>query len=216
MSNRRALLFKEQGDAPQNLFIGGVGGVITDATILEPYLNDLDASSYSGTITNFTIDGSLNIACTVDLDYQLESLGFYLSPVQSLITYFNDSDGLCKEVSAQSFRACTNFTSFDLLSAITVGQRGFQQTACTDYILTGATQIDNFTFNGCASTEVIDIRNATTLSSDPTVVNNVFINIKLGCTIYANIIMETINGGGVHADLAYARDTRGATLVFIS
>ena len=202
--------YRYVSDATQNLFIGGVGGVITDATILETYF---ETGSYLGTITNFTIDGSLNIACTVDSDIRLILSAFQND---STLTYFNDTDGWVKNTLSSAFRSTANFTSFDLLGLTIVDTRDFQQSNCTDYILTGATEVGNFAFLGITTVNVIDIRNCTTLSSSVSSTNNVFFNIKLGCTIYANIIMETINGGDVHADLAYARDVRSATLIFIS
>lgn len=101
-----------------NTLVGGVGATITNETLLAEKLLDVSA----GDISNFSIDGSNNISCTINIPYSINASAF-LSDTS--ITYFHDIDGHCTSVGISGFDSATNLTTVTLSSATVLSAQSF-------------------------------------------------------------------------------------------
>ena len=204
-----------------NVFIGGVSSVINTATLLAEKLEYYPSglAFYETDIHNFEIVGS-DIKCAIVVDYKTRGLTYAFGNGQSttnLITSFIDNGNYCKDIGESTFRNCINFTNFIAKGIVN---------------LTGS-----YIFRGCTSLNMlIEFPNCISISNAPfysdnnepfslylpycltygtTVLDNsVFYLYKLSNNIYANLTMQTINGGAEEGDLAYAR-ARGVNISYI-
>ena len=215
------------GDA--NTFIGGVSGVINTPALLAAKLSNypsgiaLDVSKIFG----FTIVGS-DIECYIGVDYQIKFNAFSggAGVIQAL-TYYSDVGKFCKKIFNSAFNNQTTLTYVNLEALTSLPAQLFRSSGLTlayfPEVLTlssGATT-SNFHFFGCASINSIYLPKCTVYGtnssnvSQPTVDNQCFTNIKLNCAITVPTAMQTINAGGLEADLAYAQNIRSAVITYV-
>ena len=215
-----------------NTFIGGVSGTITTGAQLATKLGISSAR-----VTNFKIVGS-NIQAKITGGTYVLPGSVFLSDTS--ITYYNDPTGLVTSLTTATFRSCTNLTSVYFPNCTTidnVGSLSFYQTfALTSVYLPLVTTINTQTFNQSAlstlnlpeltnvkgvnafgamnNITLINMPKCTILGSD-TGNNNTFLNIKTGCVINVNTVLQTANAGAPDGDLVYATGTRSATVNYI-
>jgi len=138
------------------------------------------------------------------------------------ITGFSSST--CTSIGVTAFNGCISLVTASFPALITLnstsaggGSGTFQN--CTSMTTFSAplctTVTSGYAFAGCTAITSIDLSSVTTLGASVSVSNNMFLNIKTGCTITVPVAMQTINSGAPHADLAYAVASRGATIVYV-
>lgn len=186
------------------LYIGGVGGTITTATILATYLELDDASALNaGTnldatdIANFSVDANNNIYGEILVDYRL---GYQAFNINADITYFIDLDGGMASTNHNGFQACTSLKYFYSPSAAirsnqTLG-RNFRNIQTT------------FELIYAPADPVIGTAAATN--------NEEYDLLTTGIEIFAHPDAETNNGGGVEADIANAISQKSAVVTYCS
>jgi len=214
----------------ENTFIGGTGLTESTAALLETRLGLLP-----GDVTLFSIDGSNNISCRIEVDYVLGA-SYYQNRTD--ITYYNDNDGHVTYVALNCFNSCSNLASIILPNSsrielrsfyncsvltsvtapktLTIASAGLYLSDVVNYdfpILTSLTQ--NRAFRNNAFVETIYMPLCTSIGSDPSINDLNFEAIKTGCVITVAASMETANAGSPDADLVYAVGTRGATIVYV-
>ena len=218
-----------------NTFIGGVAAEIPTAASLATKL----AISESD-ISYFAIVGS-DIEARINVDYPMPGSSFLSN---TAITYFNDADGLVTSLGSSSFSNATNLVSAKFKNATTSGIEIFRQCASlTELVLTNMDSLDsvalfrvsivelilpnltkalnavsNSSTSGCfremGSVTLIDMPKCTQIGRTA-LDNGVFLLIKTGCVINVDSSLATNNSGAMDGDLAYAVNSRGATVNFI-
>jgi len=91
----------------------------------------------------------------------------------------------------------------------------FTGTKITSFTGNNVTKIAFGTFAGCTQINYINIPLVSSMGDSNTAIDDIFTNIKTGCTITVPIEMQTINGGEVEPDLQYAITSRGATVNYV-
>lgn len=206
---------KSRGFAP-NVFIGGVASVInTPALLAVNFLNHPSDTTFSASnIKNFTIIGN-DIQCYIGVDYKI---GYNIFWGNSLITYFKDL-GRCKSFGVNSFRECPNLQYIDCLGAGPfLGSYVAHGSAnCTLINLPNATSLPNNFFydDATPNPKTFYIPRATILGI-ATGYDSCMYLIPSNSKIYANPFLQTSNAGAEEGDIAYARNTRGATIRYVT
>ena len=191
-----------------NTFIGGVASVINTPTQLAAKLQNYPSGSAfdEANIQNFTIVGD-DIECYIGVDYQVVSYASFPN-----ITNYIDEGNKCKFLNFQSFTATDSISLVKFNGVLNCLNDVFLNSACKFFEFKELIKVTNNMFNSTYKAENIFIPNALTIGDSNTVVNNCFLNIKLGCKIYVHPSMLTVNAGGLEADLAYAQNTRGCII----
>lgn len=104
----------------------------------------------------------------------------------------------CKNISYSTFINCSEATYYSFPELLTIDDGGSI----------------THTFTNNIKVTSIYMPMVTRLGTN-TSLNNIFANIKLGCTITVPLAMQTINAGGVEPDLQYAISSRGATIMYV-
>ncbi len=165
-------------------------------------LTSLVSSSFIGTkITGFTANNLATIQTNTFSGHT-----FLVSISFNNVTTIGNS----------AFNGCTSLVG-DLVfnSLIDLGNAAFFGTKITGFTANNVATIQTHTFYNCTALAQIYIINVGLIGASNTALNNVFLNIKTGCTIKVPVAMQTINAGGVEPDLQYAISTRGATVIYI-
>jgi len=137
------------------------------------------------------------------------------------ITSFSSSS--CLSTQSGVFANNPNITSISMtaLSSITGGVSFTNGLArlCTGLLSVNFPELTTLTgfyhFDGCSSITNIYMPKVTTLGNSVSVLNNIFKDIKIGCSITVPISMQTINSGAPHVDISYAINTRGAIITYV-
>lgn len=166
-------------------------------------------------VTNLTYDAvTFDLSCEIIADYDLKSNAFYTNT--TLLT-FKDY-GRCKNFLSQPFYNCTSVTDVYAESVETTGNRCFQgATSLVTANLPSLTTIPNpaITFVYlCSNLTTLYIPSCTVIGTTVSGSENAFLAASGILTITVDASLETINGGGREGDIAYAEDTKGATIVY--
>jgi len=209
-----------------NTFIGNVSDTINTPALLAAKLSNYpsNTSFNESDIHNFTIIGS-DIKCYIGINYSIKS-----SPFSNLsLTYYSDSNNFCKKIPSYAFLSQTALTYVNLegLTSLPVG--AFRWSGLESAYFPNVLELinggsSNFHFQDCTNINSIYLPsctifgygfNGTSYVPQPAVNNNCFLDIKLGCEITVPTEMQTVNSGGLEADLAYARDSRSAVMIYV-
>lgn len=194
-----------------NTFIGGVGGVITNETLLAAKLSGVSASD----IKLFTVDVNNNISCLIQKKYTTENIIFrvgYWGGGNTLTYYFDTG----------------NF--IDVL-----GSRGFSGQTNIKYSEFNTSVVPSYFYENCSDIRKIRFPNATVLSGQSTFKSTTqlkrcylanvisathdlattstfpFFNTKVGVKIYVNSLWE--NDANLAEQYNHAVSYSGAVLV---
>ena len=119
------------------------------------------------------------------------------------------------DISIYAFHQCVNLTTVSLPELLICGYWSFYNTKISDLELPKlVTAIANDVFSTMKYLNRLFIPSCTTLGSTSSG-NNMFIMLKPDCQIYANVFLQTNNGGAPDGDLTYAIVSRGATVNYI-
>lgn len=142
---KKMLIGNKQSINIPNTFIGGVGA--TSVTSIA----DLVAKTtglLAGNISLFAIDGSNNVECHINTNYEIFNGAF---TNDTAITYYLDNAGLVTVIgngaNPATFLNCTNLTIINFPSATFIGSQSFQNTRIVEAVLNSATDGGNFIFN---------------------------------------------------------------------
>ena len=182
-----------------NVYFGGVSSSINTPTLLADKISNypIGTSFDPININNFTIVGD-NIECLITVDFQLSGNKF----TNNLsLTYFKEKGGFCKYFESLYFAGAENLVKIELPSVKSSGVvAGLQRNYKLEIInianclnIGGTNGFDNFFHNATNS-----------------------IPFKVGCKIYVDPSMQTINGGGVEGDLSFAANSRAGILKYIT
>ena len=229
MQSLKKFYFGKQ-KAKVNTYIGGIGGTINTPALLASRLGISE-----NRIKLFKVTG-VDVECAI-------IGGGYIIPASCFINNteiksYIDADGLVSEFTGgQEFRNSTiqtvnfpNVTTFNnsilnfyncvFLTSVNfpkltrIWTQAFQLcTSLSTIELPLLTTLGVYAFANTASLSAVNIIKCSNLGGSPTH-NNVFENIKIGCTINANISLKTNNAGGADGDLTYAKNTRLAIVNF--
>jgi hypothetical protein len=185
---------KENAVIRNNIFIGGLSATLNSPTSLRPALGNIAANL----ITNVIVDGE-DVSCRVDTDFNLGGQAFRHN---LSIKWYIDLDGHCKLISDATFRSnavgdgrmtniflpgCANVNlSFNFYRKSTLREIVISSPSL---VLIGSTTADEANFGGLTP----------------------WGNTKL----WANINLQTSNGGGVDADINYFIG-RGGQVTWVS
>lgn len=188
-------VYSQPIDQTQNLFIGNVGDIFPTKELLADKFTNSDNSAFSANdIINFTISAN-NIKCRVVIPYKLTG-SFRVSVITASISYYIDKENLI-EIEQNTFVNQPFLKKVELLNNnLYIGPAAFWVNTFLKYV-----NLPNCVNYGSNTSD-----------------NTIFYGgLRVGeSKIFAHPTMQTINGGAIEPDLLYARDTRGATLVFIS
>ena len=189
-----------------NTFIGGVG-----ATINTPALLATKLGIAVSRIKAFSVVG-LDVQCAIVGTYSIPFNAFFGN---TQLNKYIDLDGLVTTIGNSAFNGCTSLVG-DLVfnSLIDLGNAAFFGTKITGFTANNVATIQTHAFYNCTALAQIYIINVGLIGTSNTALNNVFLNIKTGCTIKVPVAMQTINAGGVEPDLQYAITSRGATIIY--
>lgn len=217
---------------PFNIFIGNATDINTAQDL------DLRISNNPNNISKFKKVGD-DVFARIEGSYEFT----VNSNIQSPWTTYEDREGLVDNISTNAFRQMPNLIG-DLTFDGVINQNGsnpfrFTQNTelgnlylpnCTNMISTSFLRECSFKeFHavnlisltglffalGATQLTLVNIPNCVQIGTDPTVYEQVFIDITLGCTINVPIIHATSNNGGIDADLTYAINTRNCIVNFI-
>lgn len=210
-----------------NTVIGGQGAITTTAGALETLLGlsggDVSYFNLSGNDIQAKIDvtytpptscfaSNTTITSYIDMDSKLIGLG--LNAFQDATNFLTlESDGLTY-IPANGLRN-TGITTLNTPNVTTVGSAGLRDNSLTTIDLPLLTSTSNSAFRGSTVATLINIPLCATLGTTVDTQNYVFWILNTGCTINCPASLETVNGGGREFDIAYAEDTRGATINYI-
>jgi len=210
-----------------NTFIGNVSDTINTPALLAAKLSNYpsNTSFNESDIHNFTIIGS-NIECYIGIYY---SIKYNVFSGKSL-TYYSDLDSFCKKIAGGQFQSQTALTYVNLEGLTSLPANAFRWASglesayfpnVLELVNSGSS---NFHFQDCTNINSIYLPsstifgygfNGTSYVPQPENNNNCFLGIKLGCEITVPTEMQTVNSGGLEADLAYARDSRSAVMIYV-
>ena len=194
-----------------NTFIGGVSGVINTPALLAAKLQNYPSGTAFDVskIFGFTIVGS-DIECYIGVDYQLGATNVSM-------TSYIDNGNYCKEIIG-SFRHFINLVNFKTEGVIKLsGLYIFRNCPSLNILLSFPNCIicTNQTFY-CDGNEPFNLYLPICTQYGASVgYNKCIYLIRSGMKIYAHPSMATINGGAEEGDIAYGRNTRGATIIYV-
>ena len=219
-SQRR--LYRDQGGVSlqPNTFIGGVANFInTPAALAQRFsINESD-------IINFTIVGN-DIECRVNIDINSVDFSAYNNyTVENTLTYYIDLENHVKSHFIL-FEQTNLVGKIELNGLLYLYAHAFRETNLKIGIFPNLLELrnsgsSNTHFYKAYDAEVIYIPKCVVFGRNtngvvqPSVDNDCFRYLKMGCKIYVHPSMETINNGGLEEDLAYARDFRGAVIRYV-
>jgi len=219
-SQRR--LYRDQGGVSlqPNTFIGGVANFInTPAALAQRFsINESD-------IINFTIVGN-DIECRVNIDINSVDFSAYNNyTVENTLTYYIDLENHVKSHFIL-FEQTNLVGKIELNGLLYLYANAFRETNLKIGIFPNLLELrnsgsSNTHFYKAYDAEVIYIPKCVVFGRNtngvvqPSVDNDCFRYLKMGCKIYVHPSMETINNGGLEEDLAYARDFRGAVIRYV-
>lgn len=186
-----------------NTFIGGVSATISTSAQLATKLG-----ISNNRIRNFVVVGS-DIKCRIIGNYPI-SVGYLGFPLG--ITYYKDLAGLA--TTTGYIRGYANLHTWETKNATPDNYFGRE---CPLLTVADFPNVEHFTENSSfyeSNCTTYNLNSALTLGSTVGL-NQVFYGIPTGSTINVPIALSTVNAGGVEGDLAYAIDSRGATVNYI-
>ena len=152
------------------------------------------------------VNGSLNLPECISIGYG----AFYSAKIIGALNLPK-----CTSIDAYGFYNNTSITSINAPLLEVIDTLTFSGLSVINYNLPELTTINgNFSFINNFSVETIYMPKCTKIG-DTIGDNEVFKDIKLGCTITVDASLETVNGGLPDGDLVYARDVRGATIIYV-
>ena len=219
-----------------NTFIGGVSATINTPALVAAKLGisveRVKSFSIVGSDIEILITGSytipidcfrLNTSITYYLDNDGLVLGIDSYGFRECANLANVNFPKCTSISIGSgylaFYRCVSLTSVSFPEVVHVGTQSFTECSLlTSINLPKATKIGVLAFSTLPAITLINIPKCLYLGINSLVNspgnNNVFLNIKTGCTINANIALKTNNAGAPDGDLTYAKNTRSAIVNF--
>lgn len=191
-------------DDTVNTILGGMAEDIVTAGMLEDLLG-----LSSGDVTFFDlVDGDVH--AHISVDYTLPS-NVFLS--NSVITSFQDLDGKIETVLSNTFYNASNCDFVVLPAMTTCGNSSFRDMAVTHFNFPLLDDSGSGIFrNGVATKYYLPVMVDLGGSVGD---NSVFQNIALGATITVPVALQTSNGGSREGDIAYAEDSRSATIIYV-
>lgn len=213
-----------------NIFIGNATDINSIA--------DLSARIAVGNIIKFKKLGN-DVYAKVDGNYEFVANTNIGSPW----TTYQDKDGLLFNISINGFRSMPNLVG-DLTFTGVINQTGANPFRFTQNSALGNLYLPNcinitatsflrectfkefhavncitldaaIPFFRATSLSLVNLPNCINIGSDPTIYEEIFSEITIGCTINVPLIHATSNNGSIDADLQYAINTRGCTVNFI-
>lgn len=178
-----------------NTFIGGVASTITTSGALATKLEIA-----TNRITNFKIVGS-DIECRISGSYGIP-FGCFAS--NTSITYYRDTDNLVSSLQGSTFANTSQIKTIEFNGVLSILESEILGSNIEEVLLKNCISSARQSLQFASKLDIVYIPNCTILGVSPSVNNNVFVSIKVGCKIYAHPSMATINSGGVEADLAAA------------
>ncbi len=188
---------------PPNTFIGGVSSVISSSAGLSPILGVPLAR-----ITNFSVVGA-DIQCNISGTYLMNDSYLIWPPGFS---YFDDRDGL--SLRTTYVRNYSNLYYWNTPNSTPTGYFGRGCPLLKEAIFPNTTTLIDSAFYESLATKFY-VPNSTTLGVNPAL-QQVFYLIQPGSTIYCHPSLATSNSGSEEGDIAYARTSRGATIVYVT
>ena len=223
--------------AKVNTYIGGIGGTINTPALLAAKLGisekriklfkvtgvDVECAITGGSYTIPVDCFQLNTSITYYLDNDGLVLGINSNGFRECANLANVNFPKCTSISIGggylAFYRCVSLTSVSFPEVVHVGTQSFLECSLlTSINLPKATTIGVFAFSTLPAITLINIPKCLYLGDNVLVNspgnNNVFLNIKTGCTINTNIALKTNNAGAPDGDLTYAKNTRSAIVNF--
>lgn len=201
-----------------NFFLGNVANTITTkeicATFFAYYGENENIAISSNDIKNFTINGN-DVRFYIDKDIVVVS--------QSGQGKFSTDTNIEYLIDVYSYLKGYNYRAFQSKGGFKVFSKGSTRLDTQSFRYVGASFYHYFPnvldINGIyiwqnCTPKRLYLPNCTIYGSSPTTTSNIF-NAMGASTIYVHVSMLTINGGGLEADLAYAQNTGGCTIVGI-
>jgi len=203
--NRRRVLLASDPFTGYNTFIGALGKYILTAADLE-----IAIGLNAGDITYFNLNVN-DIECYINvLSYSIKADAF-----PEKVSSWDDQEGRLYRLQDRAFKNCAELVSINASNLTIIDEEALRGTGVVtlDFpnLETMNGQIcmgDLVNCNEINIPKLIDC--GVTVGDDGT-----FLNLKLGCNIFVPIALETINGGGVEGDIAYADVSRNANIGYI-
>jgi hypothetical protein len=212
-----------------NTFIGGVGATSLTSIADLVAITNLLASD----ISDFIIDSNNNVSCYINVSYNLLSNAF-ISDTD--LTYYVDTDSNINLVGSNCFRSASNCKIFESNESSTSGSL-IIRTSGLLYINNATLGVtNNFELALCSTVKYMRFKNATNFASIAGLStltslkrlwipyasnfsntawgngNELLWNVKLNCIIY----VSNSYLGALSPALAYAQNSRSATIVYVS
>lgn len=236
MQSLKKFYFGKQ-KAKVNTYIGGIGGTINTPALLAAKLGiaenriklfkvtgvDVECAVIRGSYTIPIDCFKFNTSITYYLDNDGLVSGIYSSGFGECANLANVNFPKCTSISIGSgffaFYRCVSLTSVSFPEVVHVGTQSFQECSLlTSINLPKVTKIGVFALSTLPAITLINIPKCLYLGANSLVNSpgndNVFLNIKTGCTINTNIALKTNNAGAPDGDLTYAKNTRSAIVNF--
>ena len=179
-----------------NTFIGGVSSVITSAFDLSTKLSISESD-----IKNFTIVGD-DIECYIGVNYNINNSGFKSElALTNLLTYYIDEGGYLLNVGDDAFFNQVNFSVFKADNLLSLGSRNFYNTNVAFHYYPNLLNIYGSVYHFYNISRPITLVIPKCLTIGNSVGSNSSFSATTVTKIYANPILQTINGGGLEGDL---------------
>ena len=193
---QRQIFGTKKGITGYNLYISGVAGTISSASLLAAqFINYPSGSAFSAAnILNFTITGS-DIKCYVNADYEFSNVDTAFTNNLN-IKSFEDYDR-CKRFYSRTFAGAEFLRVIYAKNAAKIFQGVSLQRNYT---------LENIYLPNCVNYGNVITQEAIFSSAVPFLV---------GCKIYSHTSMQTINSGGIEGDLAQAI-SKGANVIYVA
>ena len=236
MQSLKKFYFGKQKIKP-NTFIGGVSATLNTAALVASKLgisvSRIKAFKIVGENIEFAVVGggyTIPASCftnNTSITYYLDNDGLVLSIASNgfreCANLANVNFPKCTSISIGTgylaFYRCVSLTSVSFPEVVHVGTQSFQECSLlTSINLPKVTKIGILAFSTLPAINLINIPKCLYLGTNSLVNkpgnDNVFLNIKTGCTINTNIALQTNNAGAPDGDLTYAKNTRSAIVNF--
>lgn len=198
-----------------NTYIGGVSSVVTSKVDVANLLN-VNVSR----ITNFSIVGS-DIKFRIRGSYSLSIVGGLATTVRSIITYYQDNDGLINNIESSTFATASNLTRLYFPGIVTqTGINIFQDVANPNIL-----EMPNCTsvpvgwlgnYQTSSGTKIIALPKCASLGTNE-LNNSVFTaNGSQRLKMYVPISKQTSNSGGVEGDVNFVATASLSSIVYVS
>lgn len=207
---------KSKGEV--NTFIGGIASVVTSASILATFMAIPVAR-----IKKFRVVGS-DVQCRITGGSYTLTITNNSSntALRSLITYYQDNDGLVTNISGSCFQSTTKLARVYLPGVITVGPTGtsvFQDVNVVGCIfeMPNCISIPNSFFgNYSVTTAKVTVLSRCITIGTTELNNSIFTTATArSMKLYVPIAKQTSNSGGVEGDVAACAAGVGASVVYV-